>query len=144
MVAEQILQRLEAEFDSPPEQIRAVADLLAAGASPEFVALFRRDETGDPGEERVQAIAERLRFLSELEARKSLLLEQAASRGPGIEELTALLHDSVDQDLLDDYYQSMRPRRRGWWFHARLRPNAMLSRPSWKRCIPYRACIQRE
>ena len=40
MVAEQILQRLEAEFDSPPEQIRAVADLLAAGASPEFVALF--------------------------------------------------------------------------------------------------------
>ncbi|MGA0060837.1 MAG: helix-hairpin-helix domain-containing protein, partial [Planctomycetota bacterium] len=109
MVAEQILQRLEAEFDSPPEQIRAVADLLAAGASPEFVALFRRDETGDPGEERVQAIAERLRFLSELEARKSLLLEQAASRGPGIEELTALLHDSVDQDLLDDVDHFLRP-----------------------------------
>lgn len=109
MVAEQILQRLEAEFDSPPEQIRAVADLLAAGASPEFVALFRRDETGDPGEERVQAIAERLRFLSELEARKTLLLEQAATRGPGVEELCALLKDSVDQDLLDDVDHYLRP-----------------------------------
>ncbi|MDA0374483.1 MAG: helix-hairpin-helix domain-containing protein, partial [Planctomycetota bacterium] len=109
MVAEQILQRLEAEFDSPPEQIRAVADLLAAGASPEFVALFRRDETGDPGEERVQAIAERLRFLSELEARKTLLLEQAATRGPDVEELCALLKDSVDQDLLDDVDHYLRP-----------------------------------
>jgi len=109
MVAEQILQRLEAEFDSPPEQIRAVADLLTAGASPEFVALFRRDESGDPGEERVQAIAERLRFLSELEARKATLLEQAASRGPEVDELRALLQDSVDQDLLDDVDHYLRP-----------------------------------
>ena len=48
MVAESTLRRLEAEFDTAPAQLQAIVDLLDAGASPQFVALFRRDETGDP------------------------------------------------------------------------------------------------
>src|SRR5690606_30667359 len=78
-------------------------------ASPEFVALFRRDETGDPGEERVSAIAERLRFLTELEARKATILQQAAASGHDVAALDAMLHDSVDQDLLDDVDHFLRP-----------------------------------
>ena len=80
MVAESTLRRLEAEFDTPPDLIRAIVDLLEAGASPQFIAMFRRDESGDPGEERVVAIHERLRFLSELERRRESLLQLAEQR----------------------------------------------------------------
>jgi len=109
MAAETILQRLDAEFDNPPEQIRAVVALLEAGLSPLFLHLFRPDETGDPGEERIAAIDERRRFLEELEARKAAQLELAVERGHDVEALRALLTDSVDQDLLDDVDHLLRP-----------------------------------
>ncbi|MCC6783879.1 MAG: S1 RNA-binding domain-containing protein [Planctomycetes bacterium] len=116
MVAESTLRRLEAEFDTPPDLIRAIVDLLEAGASPQFIAMFRRDESGDPGEERVVAIHERLRFLSELERRRESLLqlaEQRAQEGNATFELAAmkqLLDDCVDQDLIDDIDHALRPR----------------------------------
>lgn len=115
MVAESTLRRLEAEFDTPPHLIRAIVDLLEAGASPQFVAMFRRDECGDPGEDRAVAIHERLRFLSELDRRREnllLLAEQRAAEGSAaidLAALRALLADTVDQDLVDDVDHALRP-----------------------------------
>ncbi|MBI5849962.1 MAG: S1 RNA-binding domain-containing protein [Planctomycetes bacterium] len=115
-MAESTLRRLEAEFDTPPHLIRAIVDLLEAGASPQFVAMFRRDECGDPGEDRAVAIHERLRFLSELDRRREnllLLAEQRAAEGNAaidLETLRALLADTVDQDLIDDVDHALRPR----------------------------------
>ncbi|MFO1051276.1 MAG: Tex-like N-terminal domain-containing protein [Planctomycetota bacterium] len=117
MVAESTLRRLEAEFDTAPAQLQAIVDLLDAGASPQFVALFRRDETGDPGEDRLVAIHERLRFLNEIERRKDSLVQLAEQREAAGEagvidaaSLRAMLADSVDQDLVDDIDHAMRPR----------------------------------
>lgn len=114
MLAESILQRLEAEFDSPPETIRAVAGLLDEGASPEFIALYRRDETGDPGEERVVALAERLRSLQEIESRRETLLQFLEMPvGEGMtappEGLRDLISGTVDQEVLDDVDHALRP-----------------------------------
>ncbi|MBK8976407.1 MAG: helix-hairpin-helix domain-containing protein [Planctomycetes bacterium] len=110
MVVESILQRLEAEFDSPPDAIRAVAELVSAGGSPEFITLFRRDETGDLGEERVAAISERLRTLEEVEQRRTLLLERAREHGRAdLAELEELLGGVVEQDVLDDVDHLLRP-----------------------------------
>ncbi|MFN9703655.1 MAG: helix-hairpin-helix domain-containing protein, partial [Planctomycetota bacterium] len=107
------LERLCAEFDSPPEHISAAAALLEAGATPAYLARFQRFALGSLPEDRLHAIAERLHALNELEQRKAAILQQAEERGKKTAELEAIVAASVDQDLIDDLYQSMRPRRRG-------------------------------
>jgi uncharacterized protein len=107
------IERLCAEFDSPPEHITAAAGLLEAGASPAYLARFQRFALGSLPEDRLHAIAERLHALNELDQRKAAILQQAEERGKKTAELEAIVATSVDQDLIDDLYQSMRPRRRG-------------------------------
>jgi uncharacterized protein len=118
MVAESTLRRLEAEFDSPTDQLLAILDLFERGASPQFVALYRRDEAGDAGEDRLTAIHERARFLNELERRKENLLRLLGERATSaastparfdLAELTAMLAETVDQDLVDDIDHALRP-----------------------------------
>lgn len=112
MASEATLDRLLAEFDSPPEVIGAVVSQLEAKATPSYLARYRRWEIGNLPEDRLQAIADRLHTLTEIEQRREAILQQAAERGRRTPELEATLADCVDQDQLDDYYQSMRPRRR--------------------------------
>lgn len=107
------LDRLCAEFDSPPEHIASAVALLEEHATPAFLARYRRHAVGNLPEERLGAIADRLHTLCELEQRKQSILQQAEERGRRTAELEATLQTSVDQDLIDDLYQSMRPRRRG-------------------------------
>jgi len=112
MASQAILARLEAEFDSPAEHIAAVVAYLEEGAPPQFIARFRREQTGDLGEERVTAIAERLQSLRELEERKAVILQQAEQQNRLTDELREKILKSTDQDYIDDVYQSFRPRRR--------------------------------
>jgi uncharacterized protein len=113
MASPATLDRLCAEFDSPPEHIAAAAALLEQNATPAYLARYRRAAVGNLGEERLHAIRDRLHTLLELEQRKEAILQQAAERGRRTPELEATLATTVDQDLVDDLYQSMRPRRRG-------------------------------
>jgi uncharacterized protein len=112
MASPATLERLCAEFDSPAAQIAAAVELLEQGATPAFLARYRRQAVGGLHEERLHAIADRLHALTELEQRKQAILQQAEQRGRNTPELAAMLADSVDQDIIDDLYQSMRPRRR--------------------------------
>lgn len=113
MASPATLERLCAEFDSPAAQIAAAVELLEQGATPAFLARYRRQAVGGLPEERLHAIADRLHALTELEQRKQAILQQAEQLGRKTPELAAMLADSVDQDIIDDLYQSMRPRRRG-------------------------------
>ncbi|MEY4674174.1 MAG: ribosomal protein [Planctomycetota bacterium] len=112
MASEAILSRLQAEFDSPPQTLAAAVALLEEGAPPAFVARHRRWATGNMHEDRLHALADRLHFLTELEARKQAIAQQAQERGKLTEDLQRVLENSQDQDLIDDLYQAMRPRRR--------------------------------
>ncbi len=112
MAAQATLDRLFAEFDSPPEVIASIVALLEDQASPAFIARYRREASGGLGEDRIHAIAERWHALDEIEQRKQAILQQAQERGRLTPELEQLLADNADQDFLDDLYQSMRPRRR--------------------------------
>lgn len=112
MATQPILDRLCAEFDSDKEHILAAVALLERGAPAAYVARYRRHEVGGMLEERLVAIADRLHLLNELEQRKAAILEQAKERGKDVDALRERLDACFDQDLVDDYYQSMRPRRR--------------------------------
>ncbi|MGC6488190.1 MAG: S1 RNA-binding domain-containing protein, partial [Planctomycetota bacterium] len=113
MASQATLDRLCAEFDSASEHILAAVELLEQNATPAYLSRYRRYAIGSLPEERLAAIAERLQALNELEQRRASVLEQAEERGRRTEELEQTLANTADQDLIDDYYQSMRPRRRG-------------------------------
>ena len=113
MASQATLERLCAEFDTPTEHIHAAVLLLEQNATPAYLARYRRFELGNLPEDRLTALAERLHLLNELEQRRATIIEQAEERGRKTDELEATLANTADQDLLDDYYQSMRPRRRG-------------------------------
>jgi uncharacterized protein len=113
MASQATIDRLCAEFDSPPDHIAAAVALLEDNATPAYLARFRRFAIGNLAEDRLQAIRERLHTLNEIDQRKQTILQQAEERSRRTPELEATLANSVDQDLIDDIYQSMRPRRRG-------------------------------
>ena len=113
MASQATLDRLCAEFDSPPDHIAAAVAMLEDHATPAYLARYRRFAIGNLSEERLHAIEERLHTLNELDQRKQAILQQAEERGRRTPELEQLVAHSVDQDLVDDLYQSMRPRRRG-------------------------------
>lgn len=113
MASPATIDRLCAEFDSPPDHITAAIALLEDGATPAYLARYRRAAVGNLAEDRLHTIADRLHTLNELEQRKQTILQQAEERGKRTPELEAILANSVDQDVIDDLYQSMRPRRRG-------------------------------
>lgn len=113
MPPEPILLRLEAEFSAPPGCLRRVASLLAEGATPHYLARYQPDACDGLGEEQLVEIHERLKVLLELEERKSTILTQAQARGSDVESLRQKLADCFDQDLIDDVYQTFRPRRAG-------------------------------
>ncbi|GAB4138905.1 MAG: Tex family protein [Planctomycetota bacterium] len=112
MATPSTLERLTAEFDSPPEAIAAAVALLEAKAPPAYIAHYRRWATANMHEGRLHALEERLHFLTEIEGRKAAILEQAKERGTLTPEIERILAETVDQDLVDDFYQSLRPRRR--------------------------------
>lgn len=113
MASQATLDRLCAEFDTRPDLVAAAVTHLEQNATPAFLSRYRCYELDGLSEDRLVAIAERLHALTELEQRRTTILEQAEERGRKTPELEATLASTADQDLLDDYYQSMRPRRRG-------------------------------
>ena len=113
MAAEATLDRLTAEFDAPAAVLANVVALLEEGATPAYMARYRRDAIANLHEDRLFAIAERHHALEDLVQRKAAIVQQAQERGRLTPELEAVLANTVDQDYLDDLYQSLRPRRRG-------------------------------
>eukprot|EP00904_Undaria_pinnatifida_P001935 jgi/Undpi1/11742/HiC_scaffold_37.g14037.m1 len=112
MASDAILQRLQAEFDSPPEALQTLVGLLSEGAPVPYVYRHCRERVPGMSEDRMHAVEERLHQLEETEQRKDAIRQQAEARGTLTEDLQKTLEGSFDQDLLDDIYQSLRPRRR--------------------------------
>lgn len=109
MAPDSILQRLDAEFDSPPESIRAVVALAEAGAPAEFIARYRRDECGDLGPARTRELVDRFRFLDELERRKEGILQRLQAAKEPLDLGDVSVADCFDREVLDDIDRAVRP-----------------------------------
>lgn len=96
MAAEATLDRLTAEFDAPAAVLANVVALLEEGATPAYMARYRRDAIANLHEDRLFAIAERHHALEDLVQRKAAIVQQAQERGRLTPELEAVLANTVD------------------------------------------------
>ncbi len=109
---EQQLAQVATELSLPPSQVRATADLLAAGATVPFIARYRKEATGSLDEVGVAAIRDRLAQLAALDARREAIVSSLRERELLTPDLAAALEAAQTMVALEDLYLPFRPKRR--------------------------------
>src|SRR5690348_4579628 len=82
-----IRERLAQELGVTLKQVDSVIELLDEGNTVPFIARYRKERTGDMGDEVLRKFAERLVYLRNLEERKSDVVRLIEEQGKLTEEL---------------------------------------------------------
>lgn len=107
-----IHQRIAAELGVRDGQVLAAIELLDGGATVPFIARYRKEVTGALDDAQLRTLEERLRYLRELEERRSAILESIESQGKLDDELRAQIMAAETKARLEDIYLPYKPKRR--------------------------------
>src|ERR671932_848923 len=107
-----IPQLLAKELSLSASQVQNALELFAEGATIPFIARYRKERTGSLDEIQLRDLSERFTYLSELEERKSAILEAIASQGKLTDELKAKIQSCLQKNELEDLYLPYKPKRR--------------------------------
>lgn len=108
----QYVGRIAEELRIQPQQVAAVAALLAEDATIPFIARYRKEATGSLDEVAVAAIRDRLEQLAELDKRREAILSSLEERNLLTPELRAAVEAAPTMAVLEDIYLPFRPKRR--------------------------------
>jgi protein Tex len=107
-----IEQRLSLELAAKPVQITAAITLLDEGATVPFISRYRKEATGGLDDTQLRLLEERLRYLRELEERRTAIIasiEEQKKMTPAL--LDAIMH-AEDKTRLEDLYLPYKQKRR--------------------------------
>jgi uncharacterized protein len=107
-----IRQRIADELGARPHQVAAAVDLLDGGATVPFIARYRKEVTGALDDAQLRTLEERLRYLRELDERRTAILESIRAQGKLDDELTARIMAADSKARLEDIYLPFKPKRR--------------------------------
>jgi len=107
-----IPQLLAQELSLKPFQVQNALELFAEGATIPFIARYRKERTGSLDEVQLRDLSERFTYLTELEERKSAILDAIASQGKLTDELKAKIESCLQKTELEDLYLPYKPKRR--------------------------------
>ncbi len=107
-----IPQLVATELNLKPYQVQNALELLAEGATVPFIARYRKERTGEMNEVQLRDLADRYTYLTELEERKSVILNAIAEQGKLTDELKAKIEACLQKTELEDLYLPYRPKRR--------------------------------
>src|ERR1700757_1069194 len=82
-----LLGRIADELKLPLAGVRAVAALLAEGASVPFIARYRKEQTGGLDEVQIRAIEEKRAYYTEVHERRQTVLAEIDKQGKLTPEL---------------------------------------------------------
>jgi protein Tex len=104
--------RIAGELGVREGQVRAAVDLLDGGATVPFIARYRKEATGTLDDEQLRTLEERLRYLRELDERRTAVLESIESQGKLDDALRAQIMAADSKARLEDIYLPYKPKRR--------------------------------
>ena len=107
-----IESRLSKEIQAKPSQVAAAIALLDEGATVPFIARYRKEATGGLDDIQLRLLEERLRYLRELEERRTAILESIALQGKLTDVLAAGIDAAEDKTTLEDLYLPYKVKRR--------------------------------
>ncbi|WP_214407245.1 Tex family protein, partial [Pseudonocardia lacus] len=107
-----IQQRIADELGARPNQVAAAVDLLDGGATVPFIARYRKEATGGLDDAQLRTLEERLRYLRELEERRTAVLEEIRKQGKLDDALLTRIMAAESKARLEDIYLPYKPKRR--------------------------------
>ncbi|PZG17185.1 Tex family protein [Nonomuraea aridisoli] len=107
-----IHQRIAAELGVRDGQVQAAVELLDGGATVPFIARYRKEATGALDDAQLRTLEERLRYLRELEERRTAILESIESQGKLDDALREQIMAAETKARLEDIYLPYKPKRR--------------------------------
>ncbi|AHI00252.1 Tex family protein [Kutzneria viridogrisea] len=107
-----IEQRIADELGVRDGQVKAAVELLDGGATVPFIARYRKEVTGTLDDAQLRTLEERLRYLREMEERRTAILESINEQGKLTEELRAQIVEADSKARLEDIYLPYKPKRR--------------------------------
>ncbi|PZD73704.1 30S ribosomal protein S1 [Acaryochloris thomasi RCC1774] len=105
-------QSLAQELSLRPCQVESAIALLSEGATIPFIARYRKERTGEMDETQLRQLSERYAYLTELEARKQVILESIEQQNKLTPDLKNKILACQQKTDLEDLYLPYRPRRR--------------------------------
>ena len=105
-------QRIADELGVRETQVASAVDLLDGGATVPFIARYRKEATGALDDAQLRTLEERLRYLREMEERRTAILESIRSQGKLDEALEAQIMAADSKARLEDIYLPYKPKRR--------------------------------
>ncbi|QOL50723.1 Tex family protein [Massilia litorea] len=107
-----IEQRLAIELAAKPAQVAAAIALLDEGATVPFIARYRKEATGGLDDIQLRLLEERLRYLRELEDRRSAIIASITEQNKMTPELLQQIALAEDKTRLEDLYLPYKQKRR--------------------------------
>ncbi|MEU9924893.1 Tex family protein [Streptomyces griseoluteus] len=107
-----IESRIAGELGVRERQVKAAVELLDGGSTVPFIARYRKEATELLDDAQLRAIEERLRYLRELEERRSAILESVREQGKLTDELEERIRGAETKARLEDIYLPYKPKRR--------------------------------
>ena len=107
-----IIKTIAGELGVKVSQVQAAVDLIDEGNTIPFIARYRKEATGALDDEQLRNLDERLRYLRNLEEKKSQVIESIREQGKLTEELEQAIQAAQTLVAVDDLYRPYRPKKR--------------------------------
>ncbi|MFA6902673.1 MAG: Tex family protein [Gallionellaceae bacterium] len=107
-----IEQRLALELTAKPAQVAAAISLLDEGATVPFISRYRKEATGGLDDTQLRLLEERLRYLRELEERRTAIIASIEEQNKMTPALLGSIMQAEDKTRLEDLYLPYKKKRR--------------------------------
>ncbi|MEU5217539.1 Tex family protein [Streptomyces sp. NPDC020807] len=104
--------RIAEELGVRERQVKAAVELLDGGSTVPFIARYRKEATEMLDDAQLRTLEERLRYLRELEDRRSAILDSVREQGRLTPEVEARILAADTKARLEDIYLPFKPKRR--------------------------------
>jgi uncharacterized protein len=105
-------EQIAREFSLQLKNVKAVADLLAEGATIPFISRYRKELTGSMNEVMLANIRDRLEQLHELDKRRESVISSIEKQGKLTTELMQAIVAAASLAELEDIYLPYKPKRK--------------------------------
>lgn len=107
-----IVKILAEELGIKTAQVEATINLIDEGNTIPFISRYRKEVTGSLNDEILRQFDERLKYLRNLEEKKTQVLSAIEEQGKLTDELKKEIEAAITLVAVDDLYRPFRPKRR--------------------------------
>jgi protein Tex len=107
-----IAARISRELNVREAQVTAAIELLNGGSTVPFVARYRKEATGGLDDTQLRTLDERLKYLREMEDRRTAILKSIEEQGKLTPHVREQVEAAESKARLEDLYLPFKPKRR--------------------------------